>query len=66
MKGSMAAPLVIYLVSEKVSINAHQADRERSSPNQIQQPPLSFSYRPTKSPCHSRILHCCLWTECFF
>ena len=53
MSCSMFAPLVIYPVGEKVSINAHQADSKRNPPSQIQQPPLSFSYRRTPSPCHT-------------
>ncbi len=66
MNCSMASPLVIYLVGEKVSIDAHQADRERNPLSQIQQPPLSFSYRPTPFPYHSRIPCYCLRTACFF
>ncbi len=44
MNCSMASLVVIYLVGEKVSINAYQADKERNPPSQIQQPPLSFRF----------------------
>ena len=62
----MTTLVVIHLVGEKVSINAHQADREKNPPSQIQQPPLSFRYRLTPSPCDSRIPCCCFWTACLF
>ena len=66
MNCSMTSLVVIYLVGEKVSINAYQADRERNPPSQIQQSPLSFRFRLTPSPCQSRIPCCCPRTACLF